>query len=151
MYGFLHTCGLDSIYHQGPYNRRWITLLYSIPRIPECLSLRPNWLPPPRKRLFPPLEQYGGGGASPGKHSLGGEGAGGANSDVWRESLALCILCACNAVQYVKAYNAVQTCTLHIHRFMDRLRGVTCTIVNSDEGTDTLVLYVYYNPSTGNM
>jgi hypothetical protein len=55
------------------------------------MSLRSNWLPPPlsRKRVCPPpLEPKGG------QHSHAGEEAGGANSNDWRESLALCILCA---------------------------------------------------------
>jgi hypothetical protein len=37
----------------------------------------------------PPLEPKGGGGGR-----LRGRGRGGANSDDWRERLALCILCA---------------------------------------------------------
>ncbi len=46
----------------------------------------PLYLPPP------PLTKRG-----EGQHSLAGEGAGGANSDDWRESLALCILCVLTA------------------------------------------------------
>jgi hypothetical protein len=66
-----------------------------IPRVPECLSLRPNWLPPPPtippKRVFPPPPGTTGGG----QHLLAGEGAGGANSDDWRESLALRVRILC--------------------------------------------------------
>jgi hypothetical protein len=39
----------------------------------------------------PPLGTKGGGGAT---LACGGEGARGANSDDWRGSLALCLLCA---------------------------------------------------------
>jgi hypothetical protein len=37
-------------------------------------------------------ERWGVGGGG-GQHSLAGEEAGGPNSDEWRESLALCIIC----------------------------------------------------------
>ncbi len=43
----------------------------------------------PASECVPPPEPKGGGG----QHSLAGEGTGGANSDDWRESLALCLLC----------------------------------------------------------
>ncbi len=43
--------------------------------------------PLPPVSVLPPWNQRGG------QHSLGGEGAGGANSDDWRESPALCSLC----------------------------------------------------------
>ncbi len=55
-------------------------LYYTVPRIPEFLSLRPNWLPPSPS----PPEPNGEGTYSP-----AGEGAGGANSVYWRENLAL--------------------------------------------------------------
>jgi hypothetical protein len=63
-------------------------LNYTITRVQEYLSLRPNCLPPLgllQASVCPPPngEQL----------NLEGEGAGGANSDDWRESLALCILC----------------------------------------------------------
>ncbi len=66
-----------------------------MPRVPlpECLSLRPNGSPPPplsQASVFPtPLEPE-----EEEQHSLAGEGVGGANSDDWKESLALCLLCA---------------------------------------------------------
>ncbi len=65
------------------------------PRVPQCLFLRPNCLPPPplppaNVSLPPPLETNGGATLA----GEGREGAGEANSDDWRESLALCILCA---------------------------------------------------------
>jgi hypothetical protein len=47
-------------------------------RVPECLSLRRNWVPTPpspQASVLPP-------------HSLAGEGVGGPNSDDWKESLA---------------------------------------------------------------
>jgi hypothetical protein len=63
-----------------------------MPRVPECLSLRPNWLPPSpssSSEVSTPLEPTGV------THSLAGEAAGGGtNADDWRESLALCLLCA---------------------------------------------------------
>ncbi len=43
----------------------------------------------PSFKLAPPPPGIKGGG----QQSLAGEGAGGANSDDWRESLALCLLC----------------------------------------------------------
>ncbi len=49
---------------------------YIIPRVPECLSLRPNWLPPPplpQMSVSRPMEP------KEGQHSLAGEVAGGAN------------------------------------------------------------------------
>jgi hypothetical protein len=61
--------------------------------LPECQRANSDEGPPPRplsrKRVCPPppLDPKGGG-----EHSLVGEGAGGANSDDWRESLALCQL-----------------------------------------------------------
>ncbi len=39
------------------------------------------------------IESVPGGGG--GRHSLSGEGVGGANSDDWRGSLAFCLLCLC--------------------------------------------------------
>ncbi len=50
--------------------------------------------PPPlsRKRVcHPPPEPKGGGGT----HAPAGEGMGGPNSDDWRKSLALCLVCVC--------------------------------------------------------
>ncbi len=57
------------------------------------MSVPPFELAPPppspaRECVGPPLVPKGGG-----QHSLAGEGAGGANSDDWREILAFCILC----------------------------------------------------------
>ncbi len=54
-------------------------------RVPECLSLRPNCLPPPSpaSECVPLWNQKGG-------HHWGG-----ANSEHWRESLALCTLRKC--------------------------------------------------------
>jgi hypothetical protein len=61
-------------------------------RIPECLSLRPNWLPPPPllQASVSPL------GTKDRQPLLAGEGMRGAISDDLRESLALCILCGLN-------------------------------------------------------
>jgi hypothetical protein len=50
-----------------------------------------------RQRVCPPPQNQRVGG---GQHSLAGEGAGGADSDDWRESLALCILCDLQIVRY---------------------------------------------------
>jgi hypothetical protein len=68
-------------------------ILHSIPRVPVCpLSLRPNWPPPlplSHKQVCPPPPI--------GTKVVGNTGLrvrGGAHSDDWRESLALCILCA---------------------------------------------------------
>jgi hypothetical protein len=80
-------------------NRRGIIFLYDTYRVPECLFLRPKWLPPPphpQASVSPPQQ-----------HSLAGEGAGGANSDDWRECLALCILCGLNSIPF---RNTVKQC-----------------------------------------
>jgi hypothetical protein len=64
---------------------------YTIPRAPECLFLCPNWLPPlplPQASVSPPGTKGGGG-----QQSLAGARARNANSDDWRASPALCILC----------------------------------------------------------
>jgi hypothetical protein len=49
--------------------------------------------PSPASECVPPWNQRGG-------HSLAGEGAGGANSDDWREGLALCLLCVLQPYSY---------------------------------------------------
>ncbi len=55
-----------------------------------CPLVRIGPLPLPflQVSVSPPWNQKGGG-----QHSLADEGVGGANSDDWRESLALCIFC----------------------------------------------------------
>jgi hypothetical protein len=63
-----------------------------IPRVPQCLSpclnrVRPAPIPSPTSESVLPLEPKGGG------HSPAFDGVGGPNSDDWRESLALCLLC----------------------------------------------------------
>ncbi len=67
-----------------------VTIVYI--SVPECLSLRRNWVlhPLPRKLVcLPPWTQRGE------QHSLAGGGVGGGpNSDDWKENFALCILCA---------------------------------------------------------
>jgi hypothetical protein len=40
------------------------------------------------------MESFAQWAVQAGQHLLAGEGAGGANSGDWRESLALCLLCA---------------------------------------------------------
>jgi hypothetical protein len=63
-----------------------------INRVPECLSLRRNWVfpnPLPWKSVYLPTWTLGGGG----QYSLAGGGVEGPNSDDWTESLALCKLC----------------------------------------------------------
>ncbi len=63
-----------------------------IPRAPQCLSPRWNWdTPPPlpQARVYPPFPPYQKGGT----RSPGVRGRGSPNSDDWRKSLALCLLC----------------------------------------------------------
>jgi hypothetical protein len=55
-------------------------------------GMAPHPPPLPSACVSPPLFGTKGGGG--GQHSNAGEG-GGANSDDWRESLALCLLCLC--------------------------------------------------------
>jgi hypothetical protein len=56
---------------------------YPTPRVPECLSFVRIGSPAVPAPLEPRVRQ----------HSLAVEGAVGANSDEWKESLALCLLC----------------------------------------------------------
>ncbi len=67
---------------------------YTIPRLPECLSLRPNWLPPPPPPQAsvsppPPRNQMERGHT----RLLVREQVEPIRTTSWRESLALCILC----------------------------------------------------------
>ncbi len=71
--------------------------IYTEPRVPQCLSPRRTWAPhplSPQRVSSPPPNQRGGGG---GTHSPACDGArprrGSPNSDDWRESLVLCLLC----------------------------------------------------------
>ncbi len=59
------------------------------PRVPQYLSLRPSWdpTPSPASECVPP------GTNGRGDTLACGWGGGGPNSDVWRKSLALCLLC----------------------------------------------------------
>jgi hypothetical protein len=64
-----------------------------IPRVPQCLSPCPNWdphTPPPASECVPPPGTKRGG-----RHTrLRVRGCmGGLNSDDWRKSIALCLLC----------------------------------------------------------
>jgi hypothetical protein len=70
-----------------PFYLHTVDGLYTIPSVPDCLSLRPNWphSPPLPLASVSPLELKG-----EGQTCLGGEGA-----EDWRVSLALCIFCAC--------------------------------------------------------
>ncbi len=63
----------------------------SKPRVPQCLSPRQNWDPPPplSQACVSPPEPKGGGG---GHTVLRVRGC--PNLDDWRKSLALCLLCA---------------------------------------------------------
>jgi hypothetical protein len=65
-----------------------------IPIPVTCLSPCPNWDPPPpllQASAFPPPLPPGTKGR--GTHSPTVEGLGGPNSDDWRKSLSLCLLC----------------------------------------------------------
>ncbi len=73
----------------GPYRDYTVLYLdYQITRVPVPSSELAPPAPSPPSECVPPLEPRGGG-----QHSLAVEGAGGANLDDWRESLALCLLC----------------------------------------------------------
>ncbi len=82
------------------------------PRVPQCLSLRQNWDPPPPcpEGIPPPPPRRRGGKRACG---WGGEGRGvGPNSDDWRKSIALCLLCGSLSwlVSGVSVYYSSQTC-----------------------------------------
>jgi hypothetical protein len=64
-------------------------LLFDIRRVPECLSSRLNWVPPPPPRMrvwLPPHLVLEG---EP--HPLAGKEVGGPNSDDWTDTLVLYI------------------------------------------------------------
>jgi hypothetical protein len=70
-------------------NINMLVRIFTVARVPQCLSSSLNWDPHPlsRKRVCPyPRNQRVGG------HSPAGEGRVGPNSDDWRKSLALCLL-----------------------------------------------------------
>ncbi len=86
--------------------------IHYIPRVPQCLSPRPNWDPPTPSspsKCVPSPETKGG------RHTLLPlRGWGGFNSDDWRKSLALCLLCD---VHVDLGHFDVQTCRpLHEHK-----------------------------------
>ncbi len=71
---------------------------YIIPGVPQCLSPLPNWDQPTtlsRKRVCPPPPRTKRGGDRLGR---GVREWGSPNSDDWKKSLALCLLCVCSAV-----------------------------------------------------
>jgi len=79
----------------------WPQRDYIVPRIPECLSRRRNWVPPSptSECVSPPPGSKGG----EDQNSFAGVGVGRPNSDDWIESLALCILCGAG-------------CTYNVHK-----------------------------------
>ncbi len=70
---------------------RYLPKSTNIDRVPQCVSPRQNWDPPPlsRKQVCPPPppESKGGGGHT----RLRVRGWGSPNSDDWRKSWALCL------------------------------------------------------------
>jgi hypothetical protein len=63
-------------------------------RVPQCMSPRRNWdspTPSLASECAPPPQAKGGRA-----HSPAGEGWGSPNSDDWRKSLSLCLLCVLN-------------------------------------------------------
>ncbi len=73
-----------------------------LPRVPECLTPRQNWDPHPLSRKRPEAkegETHSPAGEGMGESQFGrlekkpSEGVGSPNSDDWRKSLALCLLC----------------------------------------------------------
>jgi hypothetical protein len=80
--------------YTGYGERRVITQITFIPRVPQCLSSRPNWDPhlpsPARECVTHPRTKRGMG------HSPAGEGVrGGPQFELLEKSLALCLLCGC--------------------------------------------------------
>ncbi len=69
-------------------------------RVPQCLSPRWNWdspTPSPASKCAPP-ESRGGGGYLHTRLRVRGWGS--PNTDDWRESLLLCLLCGSKYLQY---------------------------------------------------
>jgi len=68
-------------------------------RVPECLSLRRNWIPPPsltrQASAPPPLDPKGG------EYSLAGEGGGGPNRTIGRKDW--------HSVQFTLWYTVLRT------------------------------------------
>ncbi len=84
------TCNQYLLYAQMTVlSARVEALSCTVPRVPECLSHRPNWLPPASTCECVPLLDTKGGG-----------GGGGASSDDWRESLALCLVYECMYIKH---------------------------------------------------
>ncbi len=86
--------GERSIESYGPRKLGPLSQSNYIYRVPQCMYPCRNWVPQPlsRKRVCPPPPNQRVGGQT----SLrvgGGGGWGSPNSDDWRKSLALCLLC----------------------------------------------------------
>ncbi len=77
---------LSSFFFPTRFSRKPELRRGTVHRVPECLSLRRNWVPPPHRRVWLPLPQDPSEGET---HSLVGKGVGGPNSDEWTESLVL--------------------------------------------------------------
>jgi hypothetical protein len=68
--------------------------VHNIPRVPQCMSPRPNRDPPPTSS---PKRGWG-------THSPGDEGVGDPNTDDWRKRLVLCLLCAITELKAEECY-----------------------------------------------
>ncbi len=109
-----------------------------IPRVSQFLSPRPNWdhpQPLSRKRVRPsPPEALGGGGGTLAYRS-GGWGS--PNSDGWRKSLALCLLCATYAgLRLVVHADAAHLVFLHDEKYLFKFQ------ISSDSNVITFFGYI---------
>ncbi len=96
----------------------WVTVLPApVPRVPQCLSPRPNWDPLhpfSRKRVLPPRNQRGE------RHTCL-RVKGGPNSDDWRKSLTLLLFWGITYIKYISCENLTFLCRLSMTRIRIRM------------------------------
>ncbi len=142
--------------------RNLLCLRHKVQRVPQCMSPRRNWVlpPPPLPQASVPLTPEAKGG---GHTCLPVRGWGSPNSDDWRKSLALCLLCGlrnllytsefCTGTVYLSRCSLLCTmCTGEGHELVlvhadQRLREQDLISFHHSEGNpagDQLVRYLLY-------
>jgi hypothetical protein len=112
------------------YNRACASSQSTYIRVPQCLSPRPNWDPPPPlpQESVSPRDQRGG------HHSPAGEevGGGGPKLDDWRKSLALCLICgeSYTDVQQYRYQKNVNACDVLLNFRFSMHKHTICDIVH---------------------